>query len=96
MHKYSVMIEGVDFPARLLEDADGPLGFYATRFVEATDEQAAEFAALDSIKKELRPFFRERRNGGTNPLMFVHKVVEIKELPDDAPGSGATWFEMDS
>lgn len=96
MAYYSVIIEGADFPARVFESADGPMGFFTTRFVEAADEKAAEFAAVELIKQELKPLIGERRDGETSASMSLDQIREVEELSETAPGVGFTWFAMGS
>ena len=91
---YSVVIEGAHFPARVFDVADGPMGFYTTRFVEAVDEHAAELAAVELIKRELKPLLGEQQVGEVNPLMSLDRISELQKLPATAPGSGFTWFPM--
>jgi hypothetical protein len=91
---YSVIIEGASFPARIFEVADGPMGFYATRFVEAVDEKAAELEAVELIKRELKPLIGEQQVGEANPLMSLDRISKLQNLPATAPGSGFTWFPM--
>ena len=93
---YSVIIEGADFPARVFESADGPLGFFTTRFVEAADEKAAELAAVELIKQELEPLLGGRCDEEANASMSLDQIREVKELPETAPGFGFTWFAMGS
>lgn len=70
------------------------MGFYTTRFVEAVDEQAAELAAVELIKRELKPLLGEQQVGEANPLMSLDQISELHTLPATAPGSGFTWFPM--
>jgi hypothetical protein len=91
---FSVVIEGAHFPACVFEVSDGPMGFYTTRFVEAVDEKAAELAAVELIKRELKPLLGEQQVGEVNPLMSLDRISELQKLPTTAPGSGFTWFPM--
>lgn len=70
------------------------MGFYTTRFVEAVDEQAAELAAVELIKRELKPLLGQQQVGEANPLMSLDQISELQTLPATAPGSGFTWFPM--
>jgi hypothetical protein len=93
---YSVVIEGAGFPARLFASDGGPMGFFTTRFVEAVDAKAAESAAVELIKQELKPMLGERQAGEANPVMSLDQISEIEKLPENAPGSGFTWFAMNN
>ena len=93
---YSVIIEGADFPARVFESAHTPMGFFTTLFIEAADEKAAELAAVELIKQELKPLLGEQRDGETNAMMSLDQIREVEQLPDNAPGLGFTWFAMGS
>ena len=94
MTSYSVLVEGRNFPSRLFADAVGLVGFFAERFVEAEHAEAAELAAIELIKNELRPRLGEQITGEPNPTLHLDQISVIEELPQNAPGSGVTWFPM--
>ncbi|KEO87893.1 hypothetical protein EH30_00535 [Erythrobacter sp. JL475] len=96
MPVYSVTIEGADFPPRLLEGAKGPLGFFAARIVECESSKAAEAAAVELIKAELKPLLGERCDGEPSPTMYLDQISELDRLPEDVVNSGMTWFQMGS
>ncbi len=78
----------------MFEDAAGPMGFFTTRFIEAVDEETAQMAAVDLIRQELKPILGERLAGECNPSLSLDRINEVEALPENAPGSGFTWFPM--
>ena len=93
---YSVIIEGANFPPRLLDGAEGPLGFFANRIIERESPAAAEAAAVELIKAELKPLLEQRYDGEPNPTMSLDQISELDRLPDDTVNRGMTWFQMGS
>jgi len=89
------MIEGVNFPARLIEGADGPVGFFATREVEADNPESAELAAIEMVKAELRPRMGDPRDGEAKPMMYLDEIIELESLREDAVTRGLSWYVMD-
>jgi hypothetical protein len=69
------------------------MGFYTTRFVEAANPAAAEYAAVDVLRVEgkLTPL----NDGSDPPKVFVGEVEEIdrEEVPSIA--KGFTFFPDD-
>lgn len=96
MPVYSVIIEGADFPSRLIDGAEGPLGFFANRIIERESQAAAEAAAVELIKAELKPLLGQRCDGEPNPTMYLDQISELDRLPEEIANSGMTWFQMGS
>jgi hypothetical protein len=51
MKKYRVFIRGENFIVRG-DDQDQKMGFYTTVYVEALDEQSAEFKAMELLRSD--------------------------------------------
>jgi hypothetical protein len=90
--KFSVVIEGKNFPARMLSDAASPVGFFATRFIEANDAKAAELTAVQMLKDEFMPLLGEPLPQDGTPTLHLDEISEVSEFPAQPPGSGASWF----
>ena len=93
MPVFRCFIRGENFPGSLLGQAE-PIGFFATRFVEAESPAEAELAALALLRQD--PTFNAV---GPEDRMEDAKVYfeEIDEEPADSecgPGKGLSFFPM--
>ena len=95
MPNYRVLVEVRNLPARLLEGAKSPVGFYATRFVHADGEAAAGQAAIETLKEEFLPLFGERMADEWQAMAHIAELEKVETIPDHAPSAGAVWFVMD-
>ncbi len=84
------MIEGENFPGQLIQQA-GLYGFWASRVVEATSAEDAEFRALAILRAE-PTFSLGDRPEAVEAKVYFHEIEEV-EGPM-GPISGATWFRM--
>ena len=90
MKKFRVLLRGENF----LLNYEGEVkrhGFYTTRFVEALNEDEAELAAVELIRKDNR--LREAVGNGRPdpPMIFAEEIEEISTF--DNPGAGFTFYE---
>jgi hypothetical protein len=90
VRKYKVIVEGRNF---LIAGSTGEakLGFYTTRFVEATDAEGAENAAVEQLRRQA---LREMTlNDRDDQPMYV---TEIEELPSfdglKSLDQGLVWY----
>jgi len=89
---YRCVIEGENFPGSLIQSG-GLVGFFATRFVEASSSEAAERCALDELR--LDPAFAlGDQPRPKNARVYFTDVIEVDG--PTTPNAGATWFLMDS
>jgi hypothetical protein len=88
------MIEGRDFPGRILGEPSKRVGFFATRWREAEDEQAAELAAVDALRDEYRDVAMPLRDGEFTPMLNLAGIEELQAFPNEYPKTGAAWFPM--
>jgi hypothetical protein len=87
---FKCFIEGENFPGALI-GGDQPVGFYATRWVEAPSPDEAEVVALDALRRE--PVFDipvEQRP--KDARVYFTEIVETQG--PEGPNSGATWYVM--
>ena len=89
MKKFVVIIEGRNVYIRL-EEATNRVGFFATRFIESENREAAEETALALIKSELLDVILNERSNP--PVMLIEDVMEVNSFDEDNSGSGFTWF----
>ena len=51
MKKFRVFVRGENFLINL-DDVKQKVGFYTTRFIEAQNEEAAEYAVMDMLRED--------------------------------------------
>ena len=81
MPRFRTFIRGEHF----LLESDGQihaLGFYTTRFIEAADHSAAEFAAVDLIRADQKLCGSIRNNCSDPPQIFIDQIEEIEEIEE--------------
>lgn len=89
---FRCFIEGENFPGVLIGD-QGLFGFYTTRWVEASDAEAAELIALDALRSDPK-LQLESKDLRTDARVYFDEIVEV-----DGPGgpnTGFVWYPMDS
>lgn len=92
MIKYKVMLNGRNFRIPL-EGTVQRVGFYTTRFVEASDPEQAELLAVALVKndKELRAAVRNERDDP--PTIHLEEVVEVADFEGvQVPGAGYSFY----
>jgi hypothetical protein len=89
---YRVKLEGENFPLSIDEE-DVQTGFFTTRWVQALNKRRAELAAVDSIRKELRPSIRKPLEGEPPPMIYAYEIERVSQLPLRRP-KGFTFFPM--
>jgi len=92
MSWFKCSIEGENFPGQLIGEAS-PVGFYATRYVEANSAQDAESVALNHLKNESSLVIPD---GVENPMNAKVHFKNIEQVNIDAVQSnlGFTFFVM--
>jgi hypothetical protein len=88
------MIEGRDFPGRMFEEPEKRFGFFASRWREAEDEQAAELAAVNALREEFRDAGMPLLEGEAAPTLHLAEIEQMQAFPEKYPETGATWFVM--
>jgi hypothetical protein len=90
---FRCFIRGENFPGQLIGEP-GPIGFYVTRFVEATETEAAEAQALDTLRSEPKlstpPGFTP--NGQSKIFFEEIAKVDASQVPGIPPGFA--WYPM--
>jgi hypothetical protein len=92
MALFRCLIVGENFPGVLIGQEDD-IGFYATRFVEATSAKEAEMAALELLRHDKS---LDVPANARSPQARVY-FEEIDEMPletERVPNEGFTFFRM--
>ena len=91
MPVYQVLLEGHDFPGKLMDDPSGRYGFFTTRFVLATNPAAAEAEAKKLVRAEFDWAFSDVGSPWRRPYLTIDEITEIETMPESS-GGGASWF----
>lgn len=71
----------------------GRMGFFATRWIEAGDEQEATAKAIDLVKKELDALQAICNPADEQPTFSVESLREIESFENlVVPGKGFTFY----
>lgn len=96
MNKFLVMVEGGNCVIRGLSKSHSDrYGFYATRYVETTDQRLAERLALQMIESEVVSKKMILNDNSDPPVFRVEKTQDIVELTTDVSVKGFTFFHED-
>jgi hypothetical protein len=91
MPLFKVLLHGKRFPGVILGKSD-PIGFYATRFVQAPNAREAEAAALVTLRTapelQLAPEHR-----APDAEVFIEDLMEVSAETEQKPNSGFTFYE---
>lgn len=90
MKYYKVSINVVNFLLNLEGECFVKHGFYATRYVEAKNEQEAEKKAVDLVISQYREVAKNEKDDP--PVAYVEEIVEVDSL-EDTINEGASWYE---
>jgi len=94
MKNYKVSVYGENFLMNL-EGVKQKLGFYTTRFVEASDEEEAEYAVMDLLRTELASDVLNQESD--SPMMYVEEIEELKSFDGfPYPGTGFSFFPTEN
>jgi hypothetical protein len=92
MALYRCFILGENFPGVMLGQST-PIGFYTTRFVEASSPSEAEMLALDVLKADdaldVPPEARSE-----NAMVYFETIEEVPADTERVPNGGFTFFTM--
>lgn len=94
MRKFKLLIHGKNF---LVSLDQGPQkhGFYATRFVEAENEDLAIEAAMNLLRIEYKDIVLNSK--ADSPVMFVDEIHEVDSFKaSKSLNRGAAWYVVKS
>jgi hypothetical protein len=96
MKKYKVFIRGENFLINL--DGDNQMvGFYRTRFIEAENEEAAEYAAMDMLRRDPKLAKGVLNEQSDPPTMYAEEIEELSSFKDcRVPGTGIAFYPQES
>ena len=92
MKKYKVLVRGENFLINL-DGVNQKMGFYTTRFVEAENEVAAEYAVMDILRSDPKLVKGVLNEKSDPPMMYAEEIEELKSLKGyPVPGSGFSFY----
>ena len=56
------------------------MGFYTTRFVEAEDEKAAEYAVMDLLRSDPKLVKSVLNERADPPIMYMEEIEELESF----------------
>lgn len=92
MKKFRVFVRGENFLVNL-DDVEEKVGFYTTRYVEALDEETAEYAVMDMLRGDPKLAKGVLNDKSDPPMMYAEDVEEIDSLEGlPLPGTGFAFY----
>lgn len=93
MRKYRVLLRGENFFLRVSEEVKR-MGFYTTRFIEATDEGQAEQQAVELLRGDEKLKNAILNDRSDPPMLFAEEIEEIGTFEGiENPSHGLVFFE---
>lgn len=92
MKNFRVLVRGQNFLINL-DDVDQKVGFYTTRFVEAQNQEAAEYAVMDMLRDDPKLAKGVLNDKSDPPMMYAEEVEEIDSFKGlQLPGTGFAFY----
>lgn len=92
MKKFRVFIRGENFLINL-DGVEQKLGFYTTRYVEAHDEEAAEYLVMDMLRDDPKLAKGVLNDKADSPMMYAEEVEELASFEGRPfPGTGFAFY----
>jgi hypothetical protein len=79
MKKFRVLVRGENFLINI-DDVEQKHGFYTTRYVEAQDEEAAEYAVMNMLRRDPKLAKGVFNDKSDPPMMYAEEVEEMDSL----------------
>ena len=90
--KFRVFVRGKNFLIKL-DDVEKKLGFYTTRFVEAQNEEAAEYVVMDLLRGDPKLAKGVLNDKSDPPMMYAEEVEELDSFAGlPVPGQGFAFY----
>ena len=93
MPVFRCLIRGENFPGSLAGES-ALVGFYTTRFIEASSASEAELAALERLRGEPEFQLVRPEDRMENAQVYFEQIEEVPVQVGRGPGKGFTFFPM--
>ena len=94
MPKYSVLLEGKNFPIKTGGKTE-LMGFYTTRRVKASTEKEAELLAVATIKNDASLISTMDKTSEAEPKIYMESITELQWW-SRLNSIGYTFFPIES
>ena len=94
MPKYSVFLEGENFPI-ITDGKTELLGFFTTRKVKAASKEEAELLAVATIKNDPGLISTMDKSVEAEPKIYMESIAQLRWW-SRLGGAGYSFFPMDS
>lgn len=88
---FKCFIHGERFPGELIGEKQ-EVGFYTTRFVEASDAEKAEILALENLREEINLKLPEGVEPTENAKVFFEEIEEVSSDKVPKTKMGLSWY----
>ena len=96
MKKYKVLVRGENFLLNI-EGVKQKVGFYVTRFIEAENKDAAEYAVMDLLRKDSNLLKDILNKSSDSPMMYAEEIEELKSFRGySVRGTGFAFYPEES
>ena len=88
--RFRVLVNGTNFLIEL-DGSEQKCGFYATRYVEAENEELAETKVIEAFRTDRKLVKLIRNESNDSPALFANEIekVEMNDSPDEF---GFAWY----
>jgi hypothetical protein len=93
MPVFRCFIRGENFPGSLAGESE-PIGFYTTRFLEASSASEAELVALETLRGEPEFELVRLEDRMEHAQVYFEQIEEVPAEVGRGPGKGFTFFPM--
>ena len=90
---FRCFMRGENFPGSVAGESE-PIGFYATRFLEASSASEAELAALERLRAEPEFQLVRPEDRMEHAQVYFEQIEEVPMESGRGPGKGFTFFRM--
>jgi hypothetical protein len=90
---FRCLVRGENFPGEVIDQA-GPVGFYVTRFIEATSADDAESRVLEALRKDPRLALPANLKPAGNTRVYFEETGEVAADQVLSVEQGFAWYPM--
>lgn len=92
MKKFRVLVRGENFLINV-DGVEQKHGFYTTRYIEAQDEEAAEYAVMDILRGDPKLAKGVLNDKSDPPMMYAEELEEIESFAGlPSPKTGFAFY----
>ncbi|HTY88486.1 MAG TPA: hypothetical protein VMB80_13545 [Candidatus Acidoferrum sp.] len=97
MKKFKVLVRGKNYLIRAAENPPRKVGFYTTAFVEASNTEQAEAAAVELLRNDLNLRSASENKAPDPPKLQIESIEETQSFDGcNLPRTGLAIYEEES